>query len=314
MGILSAVTVAAPAGILNALLSGDKGSVKERLLGAGPFFVLLASASCILAALFFYKQRSLLAWYYGQMCLTESLGDDSAPARVREYLRGADSWETWIPYSWGFTALVTSFVEYVAAALCVFANRDSLFFKLPHLVGLGFPLAVPIGILQWWVLKHYGFSDQPWKDFSADAYHRLFETVFPHEGVYTRIKGSPISGVGVFAVRPIPKDTYVFEPDDDKLVSVKKQELENLRKAGKLDAALHKLYEDFCVLRGDRYECPSSFNRLTISWYLNHDPEHPNVAADTDLRFYALRDIEADEELTANYNTYSENSLIEDRK
>ena len=44
---------------------------------------------------------------------------------------------------------------------------------------------------------------------------------------------------------------------------------------------------------------------LTTSWYLNHSDE-PNVAADEHYLFYALRDIKAEEELTVDYHTYSD--------
>lgn len=122
----------------------------------------------------------------------------------------------------------------------------------------------------------------------------------PHDGVYTRLKPSPIHGVGVFAIRDIPKDTYVFEPDEDELVSVQADET----KALPLD--VRRLYEDFCVLKGNTYQCPSSFNKLTPAWYLNTS-KSPNVAADSSLKFYAIRDIQAGEELTADYDTYSDN-------
>jgi hypothetical protein len=92
MGILSAVSIAAPAGILNALL-GDKSIFKDQLLGAGPFFVMLGSVSCILAALSFYGERSRLAWYYGQICLTEALDSDASDElQVDNLMLGADSW------------------------------------------------------------------------------------------------------------------------------------------------------------------------------------------------------------------------------
>jgi len=46
--------------------------------------------------------------------------------------------------------------------------------------------------------------------------------------------------------------------------------------------------------------------QMTPSWYLNHSAS-PNVAADDALKFYAIRDIRAEEELTADYGSYSEN-------
>ena len=72
-----------------------------------------------------------------------------------------------------------------------------------------------------------------------------------------------------------------------------------------LPAAIKQFYEDFAIIKGDKYGSPRHFDALTTSWYLNHSI-HPNVASDKQYRFYALRDIEAGEELTADYRTYSD--------
>jgi hypothetical protein len=228
MGILSAVAIAAPAGVLNALL-GDKNTFKDQLWSAGPFFILGESVFCILSAALFYKERSLLAWYYGQMCLVESLADSThIPEQLREYMRGADSWETWIPYSWGFTALVAGFVEYGSAALFVLAGPNSMLSSAAEIIGRFFPLlAVAFAFLQRHVWTHYIFSDEPWADFWSDVHH-LLGGALPHDRVYARLQASPISGVGVFAIRDIPKNTYIFEPDDAVLVSIRKSETEYL--------------------------------------------------------------------------------------
>jgi hypothetical protein len=105
--------------------------------------------------------------------------------------------------------------------------------------------------------------------------------------------------VGVFAIRDIPKDAYVFEPDDDELVSVLADEIRGL------PPDIRRLYEDFCVLTGSTYQCPSNFNKLTPAWYLNTS-KSPNVAADSSLKFYAIREIQTGEELTADYDAYSD--------
>lgn len=121
----------------------------------------------------------------------------------------------------------------------------------------------------------------------------------PHHGVYTRLKPSKIHGVGVFAILPIPKGTYIFEPDDDELTSISESEV------AALPDSLLLLYRDFCPKENGKYQCPSNLNRLTPSWFLNHS-DQPNVAADEELKFYALRDISLDEELTSNYSTYTD--------
>ncbi|MGO9266216.1 MAG: SET domain-containing protein [Candidatus Binataceae bacterium] len=124
----------------------------------------------------------------------------------------------------------------------------------------------------------------------------------PHDGVYTRLKPSKIHGVGVFAVRDIPKGTPVFAEDDEDIVWIDK------RNIGELPSAIREFYDDFCIIDGDKYGCPENFDKLTIAWYLNHSDE-PNVAPDNEYRFYALRDIKAGEELTANYHSYSDDPV-----
>jgi SET domain-containing protein len=121
----------------------------------------------------------------------------------------------------------------------------------------------------------------------------------PHEGVYTRLKPSKIHGVGVFAVRDIPQGTPVFAEDDADIVWIDKNDI------GTLPAALKEFYDDFCIIKGNKYGCPENFDKLTIAWFLNNS-EQPNVAADAEFRFHALRDIKAGEELTANYSEYSD--------
>ena len=76
---------------------------------------------------------------------------------------------------------------------------------------------------------------------------------------------------------------------------------------------LKVLYDDFCVITPDKYLCPKSFNRLTVSWYVNepndNDPkESTNVrcTGDPDYHFIASRDIKNGEELLVDYSTYSE--------
>jgi|SRR5579872_851097 len=121
----------------------------------------------------------------------------------------------------------------------------------------------------------------------------------PHDGLYTRLKPSPIHGIGVFAVRHIPKGTYIFPDDNEPIVWVDKKDVENLPQA------MREFYEDFSIIKGNKYGSPCHFDALTTSWYLNHS-NSPNVKADRQYRFYASRDIAAGEELTSDYRTYSD--------
>ena len=121
----------------------------------------------------------------------------------------------------------------------------------------------------------------------------------PHHGVYARIRRSKIHGVGVVAIRDIKKGTRIFFGDDDPIVWIKRKQVMALPRE------IKKLYEDFCIFRGDKVGCPSNFNRLTVAWYLN-ESHHPNVGNDEDYAFYALRNIKAGEELTLDYSKFSD--------
>lgn len=317
MGILSAVSVIAPGGILSALLAGEKGTPNAagQLWNSCSGFILAGATFCIVSALYFYKERSTLAWFYGQICLKEALNPTDFE-EIQNWLKDADSWEAWWPYSCAFTLLIAGFVEYLLA---------SVFYLFPghwrwlssHLWGsevlcfLACPLlSVPVALLQRHAMTKYKFSEDYWEAFRSDLFSSKDATfrsdvsaskdaTNPHDHVYARLAPSKKHGVGVFAIQPIPEGTYVFEPDDDPTVKIRFEDTTALA------PEIRRLYEDFCVLKEGFYECPMSFNQLTPAWYFNHS-ETPNVAPDSSLKFFATRQIGVGEELTANYNTYSE--------
>jgi len=121
----------------------------------------------------------------------------------------------------------------------------------------------------------------------------------PHFSVFVRLKPSRLHGIGVFAIRDIPKETYVFRGDGDEMVWVKASVTK------RLDKEVKKLYRDFCVLRDGNYGCPRNFNLLTPAWYINHSAK-PNLAADENLDFYSTRRIKTGEELTLSYKRHSD--------
>ena len=121
----------------------------------------------------------------------------------------------------------------------------------------------------------------------------------PSHGVYTRIQPSSRHGVGVFAIRPITSGTKIFEIDDSEIIWLDKRSIDELA------PVLHKLFDDFCIVKNGRLGCPRNFNAMTPSWYLNHSGT-PNVACDERFDFFAGRDIAVGEELTIDYRTYSE--------
>jgi SET domain-containing protein len=105
-------------------------------------------------------------------------------------------------------------------------------------------------------------------------------------------------GIGVFAIRRIPKGVKVFTGENEEILWTNK---DTLPKRG----PLRKLYDDFCIIKDQRYGSPTNFNRLTVAWFLN-ESKKPNIACDDNYEFTTIRSVKAGEELTVDYSTFSE--------
>ncbi len=177
MGILSAVSVLAPGGILSSVLASDKG-VARAIWDSSGLFIVAGSTMCIVAALWFFKQRSDLAWFFGQICFHEAMKKSDLNG-LRKWFECADSWAAWWPYSLGFTFLIAGFAEYLlAASIYVAPPHWCLLSAHLHVVKVVFfwicpAFAIVVAALQWHVLRSYPSSDHYWKDFSSDLFGRL---------------------------------------------------------------------------------------------------------------------------------------------
>jgi SET domain-containing protein len=124
----------------------------------------------------------------------------------------------------------------------------------------------------------------------------------PHDGVYARLGRSRLHGVGAIAIRSIPKGARPFIGEDERVVWVPRAALKDL------PAEIRSFYDDFGILWRDQLGVPVNFNRLSVGWYVNHSDE-PNLVAQDDGRFIALRHIHPGEELTADYRTLVDEPL-----
>lgn len=120
--------------------------------------------------------------------------------------------------------------------------------------------------------------------------------------VFCRLGVSTISGVGVFAIRPIPKGINPFP--DTKSTQWEKIPISCL---GEVHPNIAKMVNDFGTREGENIWIPKDgFNNLGMCYYLNHS-EIPNMMAmDDGDYFIAIRDIEEGEELTVDYSSYDE--------
>ncbi|MGI3900001.1 MAG: SET domain-containing protein-lysine N-methyltransferase [Janthinobacterium lividum] len=124
----------------------------------------------------------------------------------------------------------------------------------------------------------------------------------PHDRLYTRLRASPGKGVGVFAIRDIPAGLNPFVGDSNGTARVPAAVVDAIQ-----DAELQRMYVDFCPLIDGHYFAPIDFNRMTVSWHMNHS-ERPNMISDPNVNFVAARLIRAGEELFIDYRTFSEHA------
>jgi hypothetical protein len=172
MGILCAFSVAAPAGILVTVMGRD-GPVTIPLWNSAPLFIIAGSAYCLIAASLFYKERSLLAWFYGQMSLVQARGGDEneVTKQLSDWLREADAWSTWLPYCYAFSFLFIGFAAYLLAVIFFAVPIHWKWFAVHlHTVKVAaFVLCPLIALiacaLQYCVRTRYKYEDDAWLEF-----------------------------------------------------------------------------------------------------------------------------------------------------
>lgn len=114
---------------------------------------------------------------------------------------------------------------------------------------------------------------------------------------YVMLKPSGIHGIGVFAIRPIPKGCRsIFSKDTGEWIKLPVAEVELL------PAHAKDLVETYCLFDETDYYVPDyGFKLMDLVNYLNHSP-YPNVMSVNDGEiFEAMRDIEPGEELLVHY-------------
>jgi len=119
---------------------------------------------------------------------------------------------------------------------------------------------------------------------------------------YVMIKPSPLHGIGVFAIRDIPKGTKnIFSKGVGDWIKVSKEEVDALPQHSK------DLIENHCLFDEDFYFIPDyGFKLVDLVIYLNHS-ETPNVISlNEGDEFEAIKDIANGEELLVDYGTIVE--------
>jgi SET domain-containing protein len=116
---------------------------------------------------------------------------------------------------------------------------------------------------------------------------------------WVMIKPSPIEGIGVFALRDIPKgcrDMFGKPDDAGEWITVSKNEIEAL------PAHAQFLVGNYCLYDEENYFVPAQgFKKIDLSLFLNHSDE-PNIISINDGDYFeTTRDIKEGEELVIDY-------------
>jgi SET domain-containing protein len=115
--------------------------------------------------------------------------------------------------------------------------------------------------------------------------------------VYCRLGISPVHGIGVFAIRDIPKGAKPLHS----LLKIKEFSFSK-KEINKLPSSVKKEVRMFCYYDKDEYLIPSiGLNAMNMAFYMNHS-KTPNVKYLKNNDIVALRKIKANEELFFDYD------------
>jgi hypothetical protein len=122
-----------------------------------------------------------------------------------------------------------------------------------------------------------------------------------HHDTWVALRPSPVEGIGVFAVRDIPRGcrTMFGTPDSaDDWERLPRTDVEALPPHARF------LVETYCLYDEEHYFVPSAgFKRMDLSLFLNHSDTPNVVSIDEGDYFEAVRPIAAGEELFIDYGT-----------
>lgn len=123
---------------------------------------------------------------------------------------------------------------------------------------------------------------------------------------FVMLKPSPLEGVGVFAIRDIPKGCKEMfgKPDaEDQWITLSKKEVEVLPTPAQF------MIENYCLYDEDSYFVPAhGFKKMDIALFLNHSDTPNIISINGGDYFEAITDIRAGEELIIDYSDIVEDN------
>ena len=117
------------------------------------------------------------------------------------------------------------------------------------------------------------------------------------QGVYCKLGVSPIHGIGVFAIRAIPKGINPMPTlVDHEEIKFSRRQIDQLPKS------VRKQIEIFCYHTDKVVKVPTlGFNTMNLVFYMNHS-KNPNMSLKNSGNGVTLRAIRNGEELTFDYD------------
>ncbi len=117
------------------------------------------------------------------------------------------------------------------------------------------------------------------------------------EEIYAVLKPSPVHGIGVFAIRDIPKGCRnIFSKNIGEWIKLPIADIEQLPEHSR------NLVETYCLYDDENYYVPDyGFKVMDLVNYLNHSATPNIISINNGECFEALTDISAGAELLVNY-------------
>ncbi len=122
------------------------------------------------------------------------------------------------------------------------------------------------------------------------------------QDTYVMLKPSPVHGIGVFAIKNIPKGCRtIFSSGVGEWIKLPIKEVEAL------PAHSRSLIETYCLYDEENYFVPDyGFKLMDLVLYLNHSATPNIISINEGEQFEALRDIKEGEEVLINYGSIVE--------
>ena len=116
---------------------------------------------------------------------------------------------------------------------------------------------------------------------------------------YVALQPSPVHGIGVFAIRDIPKgNRTMFSKENGDWTKVPFEQVESLPEHSK------RLIETYCIFDEESYYIEKTgFKKMDLINFLNHS-DSPNLGLIKGEFFETLADVKCGDELFINYSDF----------